>query len=125
MDNYGEILQELREEYYKCNDLFLVAYNLNNNKYTKTEFTSTVTSFMTEVMQTLGFLIDEFEREEIENRILEDAAGIEDDYDVDVSDCICDCSTCKNNVEFPSPHTCDICTSLDQDEEYGMWEAKE
>ena len=35
MDNYEEILQELREEYDKCNDLFLVAYNLNNNKYTK------------------------------------------------------------------------------------------
>lgn len=35
------------------------------------------------------------------------------------------CSTCKNNVEFPPPHTCDICTSLDQDEEYGMWEEKE
>lgn len=36
-----------------------------------------------------------------------------------------DCSTCKNNVEFPPPHTCDICTSIDQDEEYGMWEVKE
>ena len=35
------------------------------------------------------------------------------------------CSTCKNNVEFPPPHTCDICTSLDQEEECGMWEAKE
>ena len=35
------------------------------------------------------------------------------------------CSTCKNNVEFPPPHTCDICTSLDQEEEYEMWEAKE
>ena len=125
MDNYEEILQELREEYDKCNDLFLVAYNLNNNKYTKTMFTSTVTSFMTEIMQTLGFLIDKFEREEIENRILEDAAEIEADYDVDVSNCICDCSTYKNNVEFPPPHTCDICTSLDQEEEYGMWEAKE
>ena len=34
------------------------------------------------------------------------------------------CSTCKNNVEFPPPHTCDICTSLDQEEEYEMWEAK-
>ena len=125
MDNYEEILQELREEYDKCNDLFLVAYNLNNNKYTKTVFTSTVTSFMTEIMQTLGFLIDEFEREEVENRILEDAAEIEADYDVDVSDCICDCSTCKNNVEFPSPHTCDICASLDQEEEFSMWEAKD
>lgn len=35
------------------------------------------------------------------------------------------CSTCKNNVEFPPPHTCDICTSLDQEEEYEMWEAIE
>lgn len=35
------------------------------------------------------------------------------------------CSTCKNNVEFPPPHTCDICTSLDQEEEYNMWEGME
>lgn len=34
------------------------------------------------------------------------------------------CSTCKNNIEFPSPHTCDICTSLNQEEDYEMWEAK-
>lgn len=34
------------------------------------------------------------------------------------------CSTCKNNIEFPPPHTCDICTSLDQEEDYEMWEAK-
>ena len=64
-------------------------------------------------------------REEIKEQILEDAAEIEANYDVDVSGCIVNCSTCKNNVEFPHPHTCDICTSLDQDEEYGMWEAKE
>lgn len=36
-----------------------------------------------------------------------------------------DCSTCKNNVEYPPPHTCDICTSLDQEEEYEMWVRKE
>lgn len=35
-----------------------------------------------------------------------------------------DCSTCKNNVEYPPPYTCDICTSLDQEEEYEMWEEK-
>ena len=35
------------------------------------------------------------------------------------------CSTCKNNVKFPPPHTCDICTSLDQEERYKMWESKE
>ena len=34
------------------------------------------------------------------------------------------CSTCKNNVEFPPPHTCDVCTSLNQ-EDYCMWESKE
>jgi len=35
-----------------------------------------------------------------------------------------DCSTCKNNVEYPPPHTCDICQSLDQEEDYEMWEEK-
>ena len=34
------------------------------------------------------------------------------------------CSTCTNNVEFSPPHTCDICTSLDE-EPYSMWEKKE
>ena len=125
MDNYEEVLSELREEYSKCNDLFNIAYELNSNENTRTAFSQKVTSYMIEVMQTLGFLIGEFEREEVENQILENAAEIEADYDVDISDCVVNCSTCKNNVEFPPPHTCDICTSLDQDEEYGMWEAKE
>lgn len=125
MDNYEEILEELREEYHKCNELFNIGYELNGSDYTRTAFTQKVTSYMSEVMQTLGFLIGEFEREEIQEQILEDAAEIESDYDVDISDCVVNCSTCKNNVEFPPPHTCDICTSLDQDEEYGMWEAKE
>lgn len=124
MDNYEEILEELREEYDKCNDLFNIAYELNNNKDTRTAFSQKVTYYMPDIMQTLGFLIGEFERELIQEKILEDAAEIEADYDVDISDCVVNCSTCKNNVKFPPPHTCDICTSLDQDEEYGMWEAK-
>ncbi len=47
-------------------------------------------------------------------------------YDIDIEDMqtIRNCSTCKNNVEFPPPHTCDICTSLDQEEEYEMWEER-
>ena len=125
MDNYEEILEELREEYHKCDELFNIAYELNGSDYTRTAFTQKVTSYMSEVMQTLGFLIGEFEREENQEQILEDAAEIEVDYDVDISDCVVNCSTCKNNVEFPPPHTCDICTSLDQDEEYGMWERRE
>lgn len=63
--------------------------------------------------------------EEAKLQILEEASEIEEDYDVDVTDCIRNCSTCRNNVEFPPPHTCDICTSLDQEEEYEMWAPKE
>lgn len=62
--------------------------------------------------------------EEIRNQILEEAYELDEEYDTDVSDCVVNCSTCANNVEFPPPHTCDICTSLDQDEEYGMWRRK-
>lgn len=118
MDNYEEFLEGLREEYSKCNDLFNIAYELNSNENTKTVFSQKVTSYMSELMQALSFLIGEFEREEIQEQILEDSAEIEADYDVDVSDCVVNCSTCKNNVEFPPSHTCDICTSLDQEEEY-------
>ena len=32
------------------------------------------------------------------------------------------CKTCKHNVEYPLPHTCDVCTSLDAEEEYEMYE---
>lgn len=35
------------------------------------------------------------------------------------------CKTCKNNPKYNNgyapPHTCDICTSLDQEEEHEMW----
>lgn len=34
------------------------------------------------------------------------------------------CSNCGNNIEYPKPHTCDICTSLDQETEFEMWEPK-
>ena len=125
MDNYEEILEELREEYHKCDELFSIAYELNGSDYTRTAFTQKVTSYMSEVMQTLGFLIGEFQREMVQEQISEEAYELDEEYDTDVSDCVVNCSTCKNNIEFPPPHTCDICTSLDQEEEYGMWEAKE
>ena len=63
--------------------------------------------------------------EEAKLQILEESLEVEDEYDVDVSECIRNCSNCKNNVEFPPPHTCDICTSLDQEEDYEMWEPKD
>lgn len=45
-------------------------------------------------------------------------------YETNINNEIKDCSTCKNNIEYPPPHTCDVCTSLDQEEEYEMWEVK-
>lgn len=30
------------------------------------------------------------------------------------------CVNCKHNIEYPPPHTCDVCSSLDSDE-YEMW----
>ena len=80
---------------------------------------------MPDVMQTIGFLIAEFQREMVQEQISEESYELDEEYDKDVSDCVVNCSTCKNNVEFPPPHTCDICTSLDQEEEYGMWERRE
>ena len=124
MDNYEEILAELREEYDKCNELFDIAYGLNSNENMRTAFSQKVTTYMPDVMQTLGFLIDEFEREQIQEQILEESYELDEEYDTDDSDCVVNCSTCKNH-HADIPHTCDICTSLDQEEEYGMWEAKE
>ena len=37
----------------------------------------------------------------------------------------CNCSNCANNIEFSPPHTCDVCTSLDQEDDYSMWQPKE
>lgn len=127
MDDYKEVLDELRDGLSERNELFNIAYDLNNDENTRTAFSQKTTTYMPDVIQTLSFLIGEFEREEIEEQILDDASKLEADYDIDIEDMqtIRNCSTCKNNVEFPPPHTCDICTSLDQEERYKMWESKE
>ena len=80
MDNYKEILEELREEYHKCDELFNIAYELNGSDYIRTAFTQKVTSYMSEVMQTLGFLIGEFEREQIQEQISEEAYELDEEY---------------------------------------------
>ena len=127
MDDYKEILDELRDGLNKCDELFNIAYELNNNENTRTGFSQKTTTYIPDVMQTLSFIIGEFEKEEIEKQILEDASELEADYDIDIEgmQTIRNCSTCKNNIEFPPSHTCDICTSLEQEEEYEMWEPKE
>ncbi len=84
MDNYEEILAELREKYNKCNELFDIAYGLNSNENTRTAFTQKVTTYMSDVMQTIGFLIGEFEREQIQEQILEESAELEAEYDTEI-----------------------------------------
>lgn len=61
------------------------------------------------------------------NRLLEECDELKrkirkiNDYIKECEDTSKNCSNCGNNVEYPPPHTCDICTSLDQEEEYSMW----
>lgn len=81
MNNYKEILEELREEYNKCNELFDIAYSLNDDENTRTAFSRKVTTYMPDIMQTLGFLIGEIEDEEVKEQILEEAAELESDYE--------------------------------------------
>ena len=57
-----ETIKELKEDYDKCNELFNIAYSLNNDENTRTIFTQKVTSYMADTMQTISFLIDELER---------------------------------------------------------------
>lgn len=59
--SYEEILAELREEYNKCNELFNIAYGLNSNENTRTVFTQKITTYMADIMQTIGFIISELE----------------------------------------------------------------
>lgn len=53
-----ELSTELKNEYNKCEELFNIAWELNDDENTRTAFTQRVTSYMPEVMQTLGFLYD-------------------------------------------------------------------
>lgn len=93
MSNNKDILQELKEEYDKCNELFNIAYELNDNDNTRTAFTKKVITYMPNVLQTFSHLIGEFED------------------NTDIPNCVKNCLTCKNH-HANIPHTCDICTSL-------------
>ena len=81
MDNFNEILEKLREVYNKCNALLGIAYQINSNENTRTAFSQKTTTYMPDIMQTLSFIISEFEREEIEEKILKEAAELEADYE--------------------------------------------
>ena len=59
--SYEEILAELREEYNECNELFNIAYGLNSNENIRTVFTQKIITYMSNIMQTIGFIIGELE----------------------------------------------------------------
>lgn len=61
MDSYKELLPELKEGYYKCKELVDIAHFLNRDENTRTAFSQKVTDYISDVMQTIGFLIGEFE----------------------------------------------------------------
>ena len=63
MNNKEEVLKELKEAYNVCNSLFDEAFILNRSAFTRTEFTRKVTSTMSEVVQSIGYVIGELEEE--------------------------------------------------------------
>ena len=118
-----EILDELIVEQQQCNELFDIAFKFNGNENTRTELSQKVTSYMCDLIQTLSFLIGEIQSQLESEQILEIAEKLGADYDSENSNVIRNCKTCTHNVEYPSPHTCDVCDSLDE-ELYWMWEPK-
>ena len=118
-----EILDKLIIEQQQCNELFNIASKLNQNENTRTEFSQKVTSYMCDLIQTLSFLIGEIQGEMENEQILEITEKLGVGYDSENSNVIKNCRTCAHNVEYPPPHTCDICDSLNE-ELYWMWEPK-
>ena len=61
MNKSQEVILELKEDYNKCNELFDIAFKLNNNENTSTAFSQKVTTYMADIMQTVSFLIEQLE----------------------------------------------------------------
>ena len=117
------VLDELIIEQQQCNELFDIAFKCNGNENTRTELSQKVTSYMCDLTQTLSCLIGEIQCEIWNEQMLEITEKLGADYDSENPYVIKNCRTCVNNVEYPPPHTCDVCDSLDE-ELYCMWEPK-
>ena len=117
------VLDELIVEQQQCNELFDIAFKFNENENTRTELSQKVTSYMCDLIQTLNFLIGEIQGELENEQILEITGKLGAGYYSENSNVIKNCRTCAHNVEYPPPHTCDVCGSLDEDL-YCMWEPK-
>lgn len=59
--NTDVILEELKDSYNKCSELFDIAFELNQNENTRTAFTKKVTTYMPDLIQTLSFIINNLE----------------------------------------------------------------
>lgn len=66
MENYKEILPELKEHYGRCNELFEIAWRLNGDENTRTEFSKKLLCYTQDMMQTLGYLIGTIEKTKYE-----------------------------------------------------------
>lgn len=62
--NTDVILEELKDSYEKCSELFDIAFELNQNENTRTAFSKKVTTYMPDLIQTLGFFIGQTQRDE-------------------------------------------------------------
>lgn len=58
------ILEELKDSYEKCSELFDIAFELNHSENSRTAFTKKVTTYMPDLIQTLGFFINRLEKYE-------------------------------------------------------------
>lgn len=61
MEKDENLLLELKEEYNNCNELFEIAWKLNDDENTRTAFSQRVTTYIPDVLQTLSYLIGECE----------------------------------------------------------------
>lgn len=61
MKIYKEALEDLRDVYFTCSELFDIAFMLNNDENTRTAFSKKVTTYMPDVMQIISYFIGELD----------------------------------------------------------------
>lgn len=64
--NNKELLRGLQEQYNKCWELYSMAFEYNMNDDTRTALSQMVTTYMPDIMQMFGYLIDEMEWSQVE-----------------------------------------------------------
>lgn len=70
MKIYKEALEDLRDAYFTCSELFDIAFMLNNDENTRTAFSKKVTTYMPDVMQIISYFIGEIDSQKDDDVIL-------------------------------------------------------